>query len=100
MESNNPTYPVTIEGNKLTLRFDFSDAPTKQGIKLQFVLPKELEDQKDQIKDKIFLAIQKRFTQSGVPIDYDDRNPYKNVIAFIIPLTSVSNLLFNMLKGK
>jgi hypothetical protein len=100
MENNNPTYPVTIEGKELTLRFDFSDAPTKQGIKLQFVLPEELLSQKDKIKDKIFIVLQKRYTQSEIPVDYDDRNPYKNVITFIIPLTAISNLLFNMLKGK
>ena len=31
--------------------------------------------------------------------DYDDRNPYKNVIGFIVPLNSVAMLLIKAMKG-
>jgi hypothetical protein len=33
-------------------------------------------------------------------VDYDDRNPYRNVIGFIVPLASVSNMLVKILKGE
>jgi hypothetical protein len=44
-------------------------------------------------------VLQKRFGDAGIMVDYDDRNPYENVIGFLVPLTSVSKMLTDILKG-
>lgn len=100
-EAVNPRYSVTVGGKKYLLQFDLNTNPTKKGVKLQFVLDQEFEDprEKQALASKISVALQKKFGDSGIMIDYDDRNPYKNVIGFIVPLASVSKLLMNALKG-
>ena len=100
-EAINPKYNVTIAGKKYALQFDVNTNPTKKGVKMQFILDQEFEDprEKQALATKISVALQKRFGDSGIMVDYDDRNPYKNVIGFIVPLASVSKLLMNALKG-
>ena len=51
------------------------------------------------LANQISVVLQKRFGASGIMIDYDDRNPYKNVIGFIVPLNSVATILIKALKG-
>lgn len=99
--NTNPRYPITILGQKLTLQFEISDAPTKKGVNLQFVMDSEFEDprEKQQVANKISIALQKRFGDSGIVVDYNERNPYKNVISFIVPLASLADLLTNVIKG-
>lgn len=101
MEAPKPRYSATIAGKKLGLQFDVNSNPTKIGIKMQFILDQEYEDprEKQELANKISTALQTRFGEAGVMLDYDDRNPYKNVIAFIVPLAAVSNILMNILKG-
>jgi len=102
MENQSAKYPITIAGKKLILRFDLSDSPTKQGVRLQFVMseePKDVRD-KDELKNALSIVLQKRFGSAGIPIDYDERNPYKNVIAYIVPLSSITKLLTDILKGQ
>jgi hypothetical protein len=101
-KSNNIKYPITIAGQKMVLQFVVSDAPTKQGIRLQFVMSKAPEDirEKDILKNKLSVVLQKLFGDAQISIDYDDRNPYENVIAYIVPMSSISNILVDILKGK
>lgn len=101
MESAQGTYPITISGQKLILNFEVSDAPTKKGINLQFVMQNEPSDPRDkeQLRDKLSIALQKRFGDAGIPIDYNERNPYKNVISFIVPISSVADQMIKVLKG-
>lgn len=100
-EAINPKYNVTVDGKKYALQFDVNTNPTKKGVKMQFILDQEFQDprEKQALATKISVALQKRFGDSGIMVDYDDRNPYKNVIGFIVPLASVSKLLMNALKG-
>jgi len=100
-EAVNPKYSVTVAGKKYVLQFDLNTNPTKKGVKMQFVLDQEFEDprEKQALATKISVALQKRFGDSGIMVDYDDRNPYKNVIGFIVPLASVSKMLMDALKG-
>lgn len=102
MEAANPKYTATIGGKTLGLQFDLNTNPTKKGVKLQFILDQEYEDprEKQALATKISVALQKRFGAAGIMVDYDDRNPYKNVVGFIVPLASVSNLLMGILEGK
>jgi len=101
MEAINPQFNITIAGKKLGLRFDVNSNPTKKGVKMQFILDQEFEDPRDKqaLTNEISVALQKRFATSGIMVDYDDRNPYKNVIGFIVPLNSISMLLIKALKG-
>jgi hypothetical protein len=101
-------YPVTIAGQKLILQFDISDSDTKKGVKMQFVMdPKqgssdsrENDNNKAELRDKLSIVLQKKFGEAGIPIDYDERNPYNNVIGFIVPLSSLASNFVDILGGK
>ena len=97
-----PKASVSIAGQKLGLQFDLNTNETKRGVKMQFVLdPQQGLDPnvKQDLTQKISSALQKRFGDAGIMVDYDDRNPYENVIGFLVPLTSVSKMLTDILKG-
>lgn len=104
--SQKPKYSVSlsIEGQKtsLPLLFTLSDAPTKQGINLQFILPDEiLKDprKKQEYVNKISVALQKKLGEAGIPIDYNERNAYQNAASFIVPLSAVATMIMSSLKG-
>lgn len=101
-EAPKPRTSVTIEGQKLGLQFDLNTNETKRGVKMQFVLPSEdMEPEaKQELTQKISTALQKRFGDAGIMVDFDDRNPYSNVIGFLVPLASVANILTKVLKGQ
>lgn len=100
-EAVNPRFNITVGGKKYLLQFDVNTNPTKKGVKLQFVVDQEFQDprEKQALASEISVALQKRLGASGVMVDYDDRNPYKNVIGFIVPLASVSKLIIQAMKG-
>jgi hypothetical protein len=101
MEAVNPRFNITVAGKKYMLQFDVNDNPTKKGVKMQFILDQEFEDPRDKqmLANQISVALQKRFGASGIMVDYDDRNPFRNVIGFIVPLNSVAMMLIKALKG-
>lgn len=100
-QATNPLFNITIGGKKYKLRFDVNDNPTKKGVKMQFVIDQEFEDPRDKqmLANEISVALQKKLGSAGVMVDYDDRNPYKNVIGFIVPLNSVAMLIIKSMKG-
>jgi hypothetical protein len=97
-----PKTTVSIGGQRLGLQFDLNTNETKRGVKMQFILDEKIMDpkMKQDLTQKISTALQKRFGDVGLMIDYDDRNPYENVIGFLVPLTSISELLEKVLKGE
>jgi hypothetical protein len=101
MEAPKPRYSAVIDGKKLGLQFDVNSNPTKIGIKMQFILDQEYEDprEKQELTNKISTALQTKFGSAGVAVSMDDRNPYKNVIGFIVPLNTISDILMSVLKG-
>jgi hypothetical protein len=101
MEAVNPKFNITVGGKKYQLQFDVNSNPTKKGVKLQFIIDQEFEDPRDKqmLANQISVALQKRLGASGIMVDYDDRNPYKNVIGFIVPLNSVATLILKAMKG-
>jgi hypothetical protein len=101
MEAVNPRFNITVAGKKYMLQFDVNDNPTKKGVKMQFILDQEFEDPRDKqmLANQISVALQKRFSASNIVVDIDERNPYKNVIGFIVPLNSVAMMLIKALKG-
>lgn len=96
-----PQYTVNVAGQSLVLKFDVNKNPTKMGVKLQFVLPDPDMDPRDkqELANKISTALQKRFGDAGVMIDYDTQTPYKNVIGFVVPIASISGMLVKIIKG-
>lgn len=100
-QAANPIVNISVGGKKYRLRFDVNDNPTKLGVKLQFILDKDIDDprEKQALASEISVALQKRMGSAGVMVDYDDRNPYKNVIGFIVPLASVAKLIVSSMKG-
>ena len=101
MDSSAKIYIVTLEGQTFKLRFIPEESPTKQGINMQFVMQGKMQDVRDKqaLADKIGVALQKKFGDIGIMIDYNDRNPYENVISFIVPMQSIASLLMKALKG-
>ena len=101
MEAVNPRFNITVGGKKYALQFDVNNNPSKKGVKMQFILDQEFEDPRDKqmLANQIAVILQKRFSASNIVLDVDDRNPYKNVIGFIVPLSSVSAMLIKALKG-
>jgi hypothetical protein len=100
-DTANPLLNITVAGKKYKLQFDVNTNPTKKGVKLQFVLDEAPEDPRDKQKlaSEISVALQKRLGESNVMVDYDERNPYKNVIGFIVPLNSVAKMIVQAMKG-
>lgn len=100
-EAANPIVNISIAGKKYRLRFDVNSNPTKVGVKLQFLLDQDIEDPKEKQKlaSEISVALQKRLGESGVMVDYDERNPYKNVIGFVVPLTAVAKMIVAAMKN-
>ena len=97
----NPLFNISVAGKKYKLQFDVNDNPTKKGVKLQFILDQEFQDPRDKqaLANEISIALQKRLGAAGIMVDYDDRNPYKNVIGFIVPLNSVAKMIVQAMKG-
>jgi hypothetical protein len=79
-----------------------NDNPTKKGVKMQFILDQEIEDPRDKqaLANQISIALQKRLGAADIMVDYDDRNPFRNVIGFIVPISSVANFLMKAMKGE
>jgi hypothetical protein len=102
MEAVQPKASVTIDGKKLGLLFDVNSNPTKKGVKMHFILEEKFEDprQKQALASKISTALQKKFGDAGIVIDYDERSPYENAISYIVPLQSISEMLIKALKGQ
>jgi hypothetical protein len=101
MQQLSPIYNVTIAGQKMKLKFTTSDSPTKLGINMQFVMENEPEDIRDkqELSNKISVALQKKYGESGIAVAFNDRNPYKNVISFIVPMDAISKMLVDILKS-
>jgi hypothetical protein len=105
--NQNTRYSVnlTIDGERVTipLQFEVEDSPSKKGINMQFVLPKDkIQDprKKQEFANKISVALQKKFGEAGIPIDYNERNAYVNVASFIVPINAIAGFLMKTLKGE
>lgn len=105
--NQNTRYSVnlTIDGEKITipLQFEVEDSPSKKGINMQFILPKDkIQDprKKQEYTNKISVALQKKFGEAGIPIDYNERNAYLNVASFIVPMSAIAGFLIKTLKGQ
>lgn len=101
MKSLGPIYNVTIAGQNLKLTFIPEESPTKMGINMRFVMETSPEDPRDkqELANKISVVLQKKYGDAGIAVAFNDRNPYKNVISFIVPIDSISKVLVDVLKN-
>lgn len=101
MKSIAPIYNVTIAGQNLKLSFVSEESPTKMGINMRFVMETPPEDPRDkqELANKISVVLQKKFGDAGIAVAFNDRNPYLNVISFIVPIDAISKVLVDVLKN-
>lgn len=85
---------------KSKLSVSVNKNPTKEGIKIQFAFPEQVQgDQKAELTQKI----QQKLTQGLAPhkltVSQDTDVPYSNVIGFLIPISDIKLLVKNAVAG-
>jgi hypothetical protein len=81
----NPKLSVSVNKN-----------PTKQGIKVQFAFPEQLQgDQKAEMTQKIQQKLTQGLSQYKLTVSQDTDVPYENVIGFLIPIMDIKLLVKN-----
>ena len=82
------------------LKIDVNHNPTKKGIKVQFVLPEQLEgDAKAQMTQKLQQKLSQGLSQYKLTVSQDTDVPYSNVIGFLIPIADFKLLIKNAIGG-
>ena len=85
----NPKLSVSVNKN-----------PTKQGIKVQFAFPEQLQgDQKAEMTQKIQQKLTQGLSQYKLTVSQDTDVPYENIIGFLIPITDIKLLIKNAITG-
>jgi biopolymer transport protein ExbD len=85
----NPKLSVSVNKN-----------PTKQGIKVQFVFPEQLQgDQKAEMTQKLQQKLTQGLSQYKLTVSQDTDVPYENVIGFLIPIMDIKLLVKNAITG-
>ncbi len=86
--------------NKPKLKVDVNHNPTKKGVKVQFVLPNEIQgDEKAQVTQKLQQKLSQGLSKYNLTINQDTDVPYNNVIGFLIPIADFKLLIKNAIKG-
>jgi len=82
------------------LKISVNKNPTKEGVKIQFVMPEQLEgDAKAQMTQKIQQKLSQGLSQYNLTVNQDTDVPYSNVIGFLIPIADFKLLIKNAIKG-
>ena len=82
------------------LKVSVNKNPTKEGIKVQFVLPETLEgDAKAQATQKLQSKLNQGVEQYNLTVSQDTDVPYSNVIGFLIPIADIKLLIKNAIGG-
>jgi hypothetical protein len=82
------------------LKIDVNHNPTKKGIKVQFILPEQLEgDAKAQMTQKLQQKLSQGLSQYNLTVNQDTDVPYSNVIGFLIPIADFKLLIKNAIGG-
>jgi hypothetical protein len=85
---------------KPKLKISVNKNPTKEGIKVQFVLPQTLEgDEKATVTQKLQAKLNAGLSQYNLTVSQDTDVPYSNVIGFLIPIADVKLLIKNAISG-
>jgi hypothetical protein len=82
------------------LKVSVNKNPTKEGIKVQFVLPETLEgDAKTEATQKLQSKLNQGLSQYNLTVSQDTDVPYANVIGFLIPIADFKLLIKNAMGG-
>jgi hypothetical protein len=82
------------------LKVSVNKNPTKEGIKVQFVLPQTLEgDAKAEAAQKLQSKLNQGLEQYNLTVSQDTDVPYSNVIGFLIPIADIKLLIKNAIGG-
>jgi len=83
------------------LKVSVNKNPTKEGIKVQFVLPQTLEgDKKAEATQKLQSKLNQGLEQYNLTVSQDTDVPYSNVIGFLIPIADIKLLIKNAIGGE
>jgi hypothetical protein len=86
---------------KPKLKVSVNKNPTKEGIKVQFVLSQTLEgDAKATMIQKLQSRLNAGLSQYQMTANVDTDVPYANVIGFLISIQDIRLLIKNALKGE
>ena len=82
------------------LKVSVNKNPTKEGIKVQFILPQTLEgDKKTEATQKLQSKLNQGLSQYNLTVSQDTDVPYANVIGFLIPIADIKLLIKNAMGG-
>jgi hypothetical protein len=82
------------------LKVSVNKNPTKEGVKVQFVLPQALEgDKKAEATQKLQSKLNQGLGQYNLTVSQDTDVPYSNVIGFLIPIADIKLLIKNAIGG-
>ena len=82
------------------LKVSVNKNPTKEGIKVQFVLPQMVEgDTKTMMTQKLQNQLNQGLAAHKLTVSIDPDVPYDNIIGFTIPIQDIKLLIKNVLKG-
>lgn len=85
---------------KPKLKISVNKNPTKEGVKVQFVLPEALEgDAKAEMTQKLQSRLNSGLSQYNLTVSQDTDVPYSNVIGFLIPIADIKLLIKKAITG-
>lgn len=83
------------------LKISVNKNPTKEGIKIQFVLPQQLEgDAKTTMTQKLQAKLNTGLNKFGLTSNIDTDVPYSNIIGFFITIQDIRIMIKKALKGE
>lgn len=89
--TNTPTSP--------RLKLDVNPNPTKKGVKVQFILPKNYTTtQKEELTQKLQTKLNAGLGPHMMSVDVDNDVPYNNVVGFLIRLSNIKLLIKSILE--
>lgn len=82
------------------LKISVNKNPTKEGVKVQFVFPANIEgDQKAELTQKLQKKLTDGLSQYNLTINQDTDTPYSNVVGFLIPIADFKLMIKNAIGG-
>ena len=89
-----------MDNVKPKLKISVNKNPTKEGIKVQFVIPNTLEgDAKATMTQKLQSKLNEGLAQYNLTVSQDTDVPYSNVIGFLIPIADIKLLIKKAITG-
>jgi len=83
------------------LKVSVNKNPTKEGIKVQFILPEMVDDDKKaSISQKLQTKLSQNLANHNMTISMDTDVPDPNVIGFLIPIQDIKLIIKNALRGE